>query len=116
MMRLPFRFVLPKNLPPTYEYKHSCEAGSVEYLIEAVGTRSGPHFNKKTTCAFPVMPQDAAGATLRSRLLEGWRGETTAWRAAKNIRRGIWGDYSAVVMHASCSYLPHGKFDLTINL
>ena len=105
ILRYPFRFILPESVLPTYEYKNPFERGAVHYAVQVVCTRSRLHFNKKATSYFPVLPQDSAGAGLREQLLAGWKGSTTTSEVTKQIRKGIWGDHSTVVMRVRNSVL-----------
>ena len=98
--RLPFRFVLPQEMLPSCEYTHKRRySGIVAYSIEVVGIRPGVlQQRKRITQALRIIPHSALGAELRYTLRVGWTGETTSWRAQKNIRKGVWGGYANVDM------------------
>ncbi|EKM51572.1 uncharacterized protein PHACADRAFT_150064 [Phanerochaete carnosa HHB-10118-sp] len=96
VLRLPFRFTLPVNLPPSCFYSGLHWSGTVGYFLEAVGERHGLHFNHRVQQSFPVLPVDNRGVRLRSALSAGWNGGWKTYEARDKIRRGIWGDYSQV--------------------
>ena len=101
ILKLPFRFVLPASLPPSYQHEGFQWEGTVGYALEAVGVRSGLHFNRRILLSFPLLPADIQGGQLRAALSTGWTG---AWRAIEKkdeIRRGIWGEYSHVQVTVS---------------
>ncbi len=91
---LPFQFTLPSNLLP------SCHGGggTVGYSIEVVGVRPGFRLNERIRCSIPVLPPNLQGAKLSRELKAGWAGDWRIIECSKNIRRGIWGDYSHVGM------------------
>ncbi|KIP10197.1 hypothetical protein PHLGIDRAFT_22411 [Phlebiopsis gigantea 11061_1 CR5-6] len=94
---LPFRFQLPSNLPPSCSFGGYHWSATIGYALEAVGERSGLHFNRREFASFPVLPANPEGAGLRSFMtMEGWHGGWTTLERRAEIRRGIWGDYSEV--------------------
>ncbi|RDX47805.1 hypothetical protein OH76DRAFT_1484486 [Lentinus brumalis] len=91
-IRLPFRFRLPDNLPPSFHYSGWQKSAYVLYELTIVGVRPGTfQFNKKLRMPLAVVPKDTIGKNLRNGIASlGWRkGERT-----EKIRRGLWGDYS----------------------
>lgn len=100
-LRLPFRFTLPQSLPPSFQDSGFDWHGTVGYAIEAVGERPGLHFNRKAHLAFPVIPHNGQGAALRSTLSGGWAGPWKTLQQKGEIRRGLWGDYSNVLVNVS---------------
>ena len=108
VIKLPFSFYLPSELLPSCEYKTMHKYGVVAYSVEVVGDRPGIlQFRKKIMRPLPILPHSSAGATLRNALRIGWTGEMRTWRVEKKIRKGIWGDFSSVVMLVS-SLSPYG--------
>jgi hypothetical protein len=100
-LQIPFRFLLPSNLPPSFYYSGLNRLAQISYSVEVVGHRPGFFQRRKRVgTLFPVVP----AATMqqiqwRSLLLSGWAGN---WRTAhinKDIRQGIWGQYSHVDVH-----------------
>jgi hypothetical protein len=98
ILRLPFQITLPDELPPSCDIGTLTKKGSIGYYLEAVGKRSGLHFDKRSTVVFPLIPSLSSGAQLREALQQGWRGPWKTIEQEKQIRRGIWGEYSHVKM------------------
>lgn len=95
VLKLPFSFTLPEKLLPSCQFgKGSYRSGTIMYSVEVVGTRSGLHFNKRIQRPIPVIPYDLAGAGLHDELRSGWTGATNCYKSARDIRRGLWGEYS----------------------
>ena len=106
ILRLPFRFTLnaSQELPSCY-YEARRRRGCVGYSIEAVGVRTGLHFNKRVYLPMSVLPSNLKGASMSQELRAGL---ITAWRNVefkKAIRRGIWGDFSNVQVIVSFTTL-----------
>ncbi|RPD67560.1 hypothetical protein L226DRAFT_529885 [Lentinus tigrinus ALCF2SS1-7] len=94
ILRLPFRFRLPENLPPSFHYHTWAKSGYVLYELTAVGVRPGAfQFNRRLRMPLAVVPKDTMGGKLRDSMASlGWRkGEKV-----EKIRKGLWGDYSTV--------------------
>ena len=105
VLKLPFRFVLPRDLPPSCEYRTVVKSGVVAYSVEVVGVRAGLlHFNKRLTQSLPLLPHNAPGAELRDVLRLGWGGKMRSVQFPKKIRKGIWGDYSDVLATVSFDF------------
>ena len=106
VVKLPFRFELPADLLPSCQYKTLHRLGLVAYSVEVVGDRPGfLQFKKRVMRPIPVLPPSVIGAQLRNSLRDGWGGDMRTWRAGKNIRKGIWGDFSSVAMLVSITIL-----------
>ncbi len=98
-LRLPFRFRLPDNLPPSFHYSGWQKSAYVLYELTVVGVRPGTfQFNKKLRMPLAVVPKDTIGKNLGNGIASlGWRkGERT-----EKIRRGLWGDYSTAHVEVS---------------
>lgn len=111
ILRLPFKFTLPSHLPPSCDFTGYQKSGTIGYFVEVVGKRDLLHMDKRVLIAFPVIQQDSEGAQLRALFMgaSGWQG---AWRTIggqRDIRRGIWGDYSNVKVTV-CVFLPIGSY------
>ncbi|KAI0688328.1 hypothetical protein BC835DRAFT_1373087 [Cytidiella melzeri] len=98
VLRLPFHFILPHNLPPSCEFTGFAEQGIVAYFIEVVGRRGALHLDKRILCPISVMQSSSPGALLRASIRAGWQGPWKVREDQKEIRRGIWGDYAHVKM------------------
>ncbi|KAI0684386.1 hypothetical protein C8Q76DRAFT_788686 [Earliella scabrosa] len=91
VLRLPFAFALPKQLPPSFDLRTVDKTAWVRYAVSAIGVRRGfLALNKKHHVPLAVLPHDALGARIRA------EGATHALRTAakeERIRKGLWGDY-----------------------
>ncbi|KAI0087757.1 hypothetical protein BDY19DRAFT_953036 [Irpex rosettiformis] len=94
ILRLPFRFTLPPNLPPSCEFNGYQKSGTIGYFVQVVGKRDMLHLDKRVLIAFPVVQRDSEGAQLREAFLAGWQGPWKTLGGQRDIRRGIWGEYS----------------------
>ena len=103
VLRLPFRFVLPSELPPSCEFKTLYKYGAVVYTVEVVADRPKLFPKRRVVRAIPVLPHNAAGAKVRNKLRSGWKGKARTWHIEKNIRKGIWGEFSRAEMTVSAS-------------
>lgn len=99
VVRLPFRFLLPDGLPPSFHF-HAWEINSsVLYAIDTTGIRRGKFkVNKKVHSPLMALPKDDAGVGVRLRLGEGvGPGSCTRWKnvwAEERIRKGFWGEHA----------------------
>ncbi|TFK83755.1 hypothetical protein K466DRAFT_497860 [Polyporus arcularius HHB13444] len=92
ILRLPFRFRIPENVPPSFHYRSWDKSACVLYELVVVGVRPGTfQFNRRLRIPRAVVPKDAFGARLRQNIgAVGWRkGERT-----ERMRKGLWGEYS----------------------
>lgn len=111
ILRLPFTFTLPTNLPPSCEYTGYEKSGNIGYFVEVVGKRDMLHMDKRVLVPFPVVSQSSEGAMLRERFLAGpWQGPWRNLGGNREIRRGLWGDYSNVKISVRIS-LSSIRFD-----
>ncbi|KAH9948266.1 hypothetical protein B0H21DRAFT_249280 [Amylocystis lapponica] len=115
-LRLPFRFLLPEVLPPSFHLsaKRPNDNATVQYYVEAVGTRLGAfHFNRRVTRPVAVLPPGTADALLLRKSLmmdDEWSGKWTTISRESKIRRGIWGSFSTI--HMECSMPDVKEFPL----
>ncbi|KZT07060.1 uncharacterized protein LAESUDRAFT_652064 [Laetiporus sulphureus 93-53] len=99
VLSIPFRFLLPAELPPSFIFRHPVADAYIRYHVEAVGVRPGLlKMNKRCLRPFIVFTPDEAGSLVKPELQIGqlWTG---AWLTAtehKRIRRAFWGDYGDV--------------------
>ncbi|KAI0684324.1 hypothetical protein C8Q76DRAFT_804011 [Earliella scabrosa] len=98
LIRVPFRFLLPDTLPPSFHYRGWQKSASVLYSITATATRQGAFaLNKKVRTPIVVVQKDTAGSVLRAEPQTEWR------RAHKEekLRKGLWGEYSTAWVELS---------------
>ncbi|KAJ7273339.1 hypothetical protein C8J57DRAFT_1317592 [Mycena rebaudengoi] len=98
VLSLPFQFLLPDNLPPSFHCSVANRIGIISYAIEVVADRPGIFkFNRRIASVFSVVPAASPpDLGFKQFLLDGWSGEWKAVVHEDRIRRGIWGDYSLV--------------------
>lgn len=105
-LRLPFRFLLPKTLPPTCHYSGHNWEGSVKFSVEVVGVRPAPYLNRRVLCSLSVLPDSIEGAGLHAIIsAEGWTGRCKTIHRRQEVRRGICGAYSDVFATVSACTL-----------
>jgi hypothetical protein len=98
-LRLPFRIMLPLNLPPSFYYVGVNSHAHISYSIEVVGQRSGFfHRNRHIRRPFPIVPAATPSQVeSKSLLLSGpWKGQWRAVGQEKSIRQGLWGQTALV--------------------
>ncbi|KAI0658714.1 hypothetical protein C8Q70DRAFT_183606 [Cubamyces menziesii] len=101
-LRIPFQFLLPPDLPPSFHDKKNkwTDGGAIRYWLSAVGVRSGAlQRNRRVRLPIAVVQRDIVGAGLRAKLSAMAQGVDYGWRidrAESKIRRGLWGDYATV--------------------
>ncbi|KAI0783740.1 hypothetical protein C8Q75DRAFT_725345 [Abortiporus biennis] len=97
---IPFEFQLPSYLPPSCHFENNKHCGMVGYVVEVVGVRSGMFkLNRRLTRPISLVPPDPIGAQIRHVLQMGdWGGSWTTVKKQDNIRRGLWGPLSHVMM------------------
>ncbi|KAJ6521326.1 hypothetical protein B0H19DRAFT_1353128 [Mycena capillaripes] len=104
----PFQIQLPPNLPPSFYYSHHARTVAISYSIEVVGARHGMfHANRRVRKIFSVVPAATAwelnaSATLR----QGWNGPWKPIANNRQLRKGIFGDYSEAKMELVLPDLP----------
>jgi hypothetical protein len=101
MLSIPFAFVLPRDLPPSFHCvsEDAKTTGTVSYSIEVVGDRPGLfRSNRRLGVVFPVVPPASdAQVNARMRLPSGWDGDWRATATQADVRPRPWGPYGHVV-------------------
>ncbi|KAJ6491707.1 hypothetical protein C8R47DRAFT_1214504 [Mycena vitilis] len=104
----PFQIQLPQNLPPSFHFSHHARTVAISYSIEVVGSRHGIfHANRRVRKIFSIVPAATpwelnASATMR----QGWNGPWKPIGNNKQMRHGIFGDYSEAMMELVLPDLP----------
>ena len=102
VLRFPFHFVLPSNLPPSCHHESARGSGLISYMIEAVGVRQGTFTrNRRIAQSISIIPPDPTGAQFRQLLQSTWQGPWQSIQEQDQIRRGLWGAYAKVSLHLS---------------
>ncbi|PIL37728.1 hypothetical protein GSI_01422 [Ganoderma sinense ZZ0214-1] len=93
-VRVPFCFVIPERIPPSFSYWTIFQGTHVRYSVAAVGVRKGAlTINKRHLIPLPILPRDEAGAAVKDAYASyGWK----MFAAEDKIRKGLWGEYSKV--------------------
>ncbi|EKM59073.1 uncharacterized protein PHACADRAFT_249265 [Phanerochaete carnosa HHB-10118-sp] len=100
-LRAPFSFFLPPDLPPTCEVICSHWAGSVVYSL-IITAKRGSSKSQVIEEHITVIPGSRKGATIHAALSAGpWEGNWKTVHAEREIRRGLWGEYSHVAASLS---------------
>ncbi|KAI0691288.1 hypothetical protein C8T65DRAFT_670562 [Cerioporus squamosus] len=106
VLRVPFSFKLPDQLPPSFRYDKLEESATVRYALSAVGVRKGVlNFNRKYYIPIAVLPKDELGAKIRENAepeVRGWKKHVREER----IRKGLWGEYAKVKVELSLPDIP----------
>jgi hypothetical protein len=99
VLELPFVFVLPRTLPPSFHCARNQVSASVSYSIEVVGDRPGLfRFNRRLGLVFPVVPRASREQVdTRLRLNAGWDGPWREAIAQDNVRPHPWGSYGHIM-------------------
>ncbi|KAJ7640779.1 hypothetical protein DFH06DRAFT_1215212 [Mycena polygramma] len=98
VLSFPFRFTLPRDLPPSFWCGKYSPDATICYSLEAIGERAGKfHRNRRVRKIFPVMPVASDQELLiKETLRQGWKGRWNVTEKHDKVRTGIWGDYSHV--------------------
>jgi hypothetical protein len=94
---------LPPNLPPSFHYAHHQRTVVISYSIEVVGSRHGLfHANRRVRKIFSVVPAaDPYELNANAALRQGWNGQWRPTVNSRELREGIFGDYSEAKVEAS---------------
>jgi hypothetical protein len=95
-LSLPFNFVLPPDLPPTFHCSQGSTVGTVSYSLEVVGDRPGLfHRNRRLGLVFPLVPLAAREQVdARNALIAGWRGGWRELVAQDDIKHHLWSKHA----------------------
>ncbi|KAI0075017.1 hypothetical protein K474DRAFT_1676667 [Panus rudis PR-1116 ss-1] len=97
ILRLPFAFNLPPNLPPSFKYHTVNGEGVVSYVLEVIGERSGSlSSNRRITCPVRVVPHDPVGAYHRQCMQQGWSGSWSSYREEARVRKHPWAGQATI--------------------
>ncbi|KAJ7130334.1 hypothetical protein C8R44DRAFT_613468 [Mycena epipterygia] len=97
ILKCPFRFQLPANLPPSfYCFTRNHDRGTVRYSLRIVGDRSGRfRSNRRILKLISVVPSASQNQLeVKESLMRGWSGAWKDIKRQEELRQGIWGDYS----------------------
>ena len=102
MLRIPFSFTLPSQLPPSFQYRGIGQSGTIRYALTAVGVRKGLlSLNKRHCHPLAVVPKDQLGKRLKADLaVHGWK----TFSKEERIRKGLWGEYSKVTVEVRLAF------------
>ena len=91
VLRIPFQFRLPENLPPSFHYDGIGKRASVLYSVKATGARPGLlKFDKQIAKPIAIVPKDDIAAALRVEDKTGWK----VVPKTQFMTKGLWGDYA----------------------
>ncbi|KAI1791033.1 hypothetical protein LXA43DRAFT_1013091 [Ganoderma leucocontextum] len=82
-IRVPFRFIIPERIPPSFSYWTIFQGAHVRYSVAAVGVRNG---------ALTVNKRHVGSAIKDAYASHGWK----TFTKEDKIRKGLWGAYSKV--------------------
>ncbi|KAI1791734.1 hypothetical protein LXA43DRAFT_888775 [Ganoderma leucocontextum] len=104
ILRFPFRFTLPEQLPPSFKYQSSWQIAQVKYSVCAVGARKGRLTpNRRHRVPIAVLPRDELGVSVREEAAtQGWK----RFDKEDSIRKGLWGDYAKVHVELALPDIP----------
>lgn len=109
---LPFKFVLPLDLPPSYHGSGADWEGTVGYSLEVVAECEDGRYDVRERKAFLVLPIDWEGTHVWVKFRGfDWAGKPYHWESGwrpyeqvKWIRPPLWGDRSCVAVTVSVSH------------
>ncbi|KAJ7104576.1 hypothetical protein C8R43DRAFT_1047286 [Mycena crocata] len=92
----PFQLPLPQSMPPSFHYAGHSKSAVISYSIEVVGARHGMfHANRRVRKIFSVLPAATPWElNTNASLHQGWNGPWKPISTNKEMRKGIFGDYS----------------------
>ena len=98
VIRVPFSFVLPIDLPPSFFFKKGSTRGLTSYTVKLIMKRRGLlRLNKEIEVPFSVTsPSSPFDVDNKNALLSGWSGPMTLFRDQKQVRFGPFGQHSYV--------------------
>ncbi|KAH9939414.1 uncharacterized protein BXZ73DRAFT_99619 [Epithele typhae] len=103
VLPLPFRLLLPQNLPPSFIFEPGGSSAHIEYAIVVVRVRPGTFkSNRRINAPLVVLPPDPVGARIRMGADMGWKRTAVEER----IRRRLWGERSRVQVELALPEIP----------
>lgn len=98
ILSVPFKFRLPADLPPSFDFTDAGHSTRISYTIEAVPDHSGVRM-ARVEVPLTVIPDDPKGGRVRPALDAGWEGPwtTKAVREQLNRAHGVVGDATVEV-------------------
>ena len=105
VLNAPFKFRLPADLPPSFDFSDGGDSTRISYTIEAVPDHSGVR-TSRVEVPLIVVPDDPDGMRVRPALDAGWDGSCTTKMVREQLRRAhdIVGD--AAVEVRECVAVP----------
>ncbi|KAF8150449.1 hypothetical protein K438DRAFT_1988410 [Mycena galopus ATCC 62051] len=96
ILPLPFQFLLPTNLPPSFHCAAYHRSATISYAIEVTGERAGFYrINRRIRRLISVVPAASQSQLIiQESLRQGWNGPWKDFTQEEKLRQGIWGDYS----------------------
>ncbi|EPS98277.1 hypothetical protein FOMPIDRAFT_1061456 [Fomitopsis schrenkii] len=107
ILSVPFKFRLPADLPPSFDFTDAGHSTRISYTIEAVPDHSGVRM-ARVEVPLTVIPDDPKGGRVRPALDAGWEGPwtTKAVREQLNRAHGVVGDATVELTYPSIHSLP----------
>lgn len=107
MVPFRFRFQLPNDIPPSFNFNDEGNNVRISYIVEAVPDRSGIRSGRVESPVI-VVPSDPEGAQTELQLAQGWDGSWTTKTIAERFRRvhGLVGDATLNLTYPSLSAFP----------
>lgn len=101
VLRLPFDFVLPQNLPSSYHAWSSSQGGTISYAIEVTADRHGfLRQDKRIAQVLLILPNASPEQfTQAMQIREGWQGPWTTIDRVESVKKHFWSDRSRVEAH-----------------
>ena len=87
VLNAPFKFTLPVDLPPSFDFADGGDSTRISYTLEAVPDHSGMRATR-VEIPLTVVPDDPDGARVRPALDAGWEGSWTTKVVREQLRRG----------------------------
>lgn len=93
ILNIPFKFRLPADLPPSFDFNDTGDSARITYTIEAVPDHSGIR-TSRVEVPLTVVPDDPEGGRVRPALDAGWDGSWTTKVVREQLCRahGLIGD------------------------
>ncbi|KAH9836123.1 uncharacterized protein C8Q71DRAFT_67156 [Rhodofomes roseus] len=107
ILTVPFRFKLPDNLPPSFDFSDEGISVRISYSVEAAPDRSGIR-SERVESTVTVVQNDPESSQISLRLAQGWNEPWTTKTISKRFRRvhGLVGDATLNLTYPSSPALP----------